>query len=88
MMIHESIHQMSSLRRRSLANTMLARKVSGQEASGSYTLRQRLGNRGVQRLMSEIIGHSRAVYRLVPLRSRRSFQSANLAMCTNWKPTA
>src|SRR5262249_18046500 len=48
-----------NLRRRSLANTMVARKVSGQEASRSYTLRQRFGNRGVQRLMSEIIGHSK-----------------------------
>jgi hypothetical protein len=38
---------------------MIARKVSGQEASGSYTLRQRFGDRGVQRLMGEIAAPSK-----------------------------
>jgi len=50
--------QVLEIRRRALPSSIIARKLSGQESSGAYTLRQRLGNRGVQRLMSEIANHS------------------------------
>ena len=45
--------------RRPVTPSMIARKLSRPEGSGITTLRQRLGNQGVQRLMSEIVGHSK-----------------------------
>ena len=58
MLIHESKHRATESQRRALPPSTVARKSSGPEPSGAYTLRQRLGNQGTQRLMSEIIGQS------------------------------
>ena len=57
-MIHESKYRATESRRRVMAPSIVARKSSGPEYSGTNTLRSRLGNQGVQRLMSEIVGHS------------------------------
>jgi hypothetical protein len=59
MMIHEFRNRATDSQRRTLAPSIIARKSSGPECSTTNALRQRLGNRGVQRLMSEIIGHSK-----------------------------
>src|SRR5262249_326955 len=60
MSIHESKYRATESRRRVSAPSIVARKSSGPEPSGAYALRQRLGNQGVQRLMSEIVGHSKS----------------------------
>ena len=65
-MIHESKHKATEGQRRALPPSIVARRSSGPEYSGTNTLRQRLGHQGVQRLMSEIISHSRSSE---PLRS-------------------
>lgn len=59
MMIHESRRRATDSQRRAVPPSIVARNSSGPERSGTNTLRQRLGNQGVQRLMSEIVGHSR-----------------------------
>jgi hypothetical protein len=59
MRIHDSRHRAIDSQRRALPPSIVARK-SSDTCSGTNALRQRLGNRGVQRLMSEIIGHSKA----------------------------
>jgi hypothetical protein len=59
MMIHESKHWATESQRRALPSSIVARKSSGPQCSGTNTLKQRLGNRGVQRLMTEIVGHSK-----------------------------
>jgi outer membrane protein OmpA-like peptidoglycan-associated protein len=52
-MIHEFKlpHQINALRRRSGASLAVLRKASGPESSSAYTLRQRVGNQGIQRLI-------------------------------------
>jgi len=59
MMIRESRHRATDSQRRALPPSIVARKSSGPECSETNILRQRLGNQGVQRLMSEIISHSK-----------------------------
>jgi hypothetical protein len=59
MMIHESRRLVTDSRRRGLPPSFVARKSNGSENSGTNTLRQRLGNQGVQQLMREIVGHSK-----------------------------
>ena len=59
MKIHESTHKATESRSRVLDPSLLARKSSRPEYSGTNTLRQRLGNQGVQRLMSETVGQTK-----------------------------
>src|SRR5258705_10378280 len=59
MIIHEPKRRATDSQRRALPPSIVARKFSDPQCSGTNTLKQRLGNRGVQRLMSEIIGHSK-----------------------------
>jgi len=58
MMIRESKHRATESQRHVLAPSIVARKSSESERSGAGRLRQRLGNEGVRRLLSEIVGHS------------------------------
>jgi hypothetical protein len=58
--VHTMIHKSTAVRtsagidRRPLPPSMIARKASGAEASGARALGKRLGNQGVQRLISDI----------------------------------
>jgi hypothetical protein len=49
-----------------LGPSMTARKATGPESSAANALRQRVGNQGIQRLMSEMSGNSKGT---APLRS-------------------
>ena len=66
MMTHESKHSATDSQRRAVAPSIVSRKSNGSECSGTSTLRQRIGNQGVQRLMSDIVSHSKGS---APLRS-------------------
>ena len=59
MLTHDSRRHATDIQHRALHPSIVARKSSGQEPSGSYTLRQRLGNRGFQQFMSEMVGNSK-----------------------------
>ena len=50
----------AGINQRPVSLAMIARKFNGPEPSSANALRQRVGNQGVQRLMSEIIGHSKS----------------------------
>jgi hypothetical protein len=53
MLIHESKHRATDSQRCALPLSIVSRKSSGPECSGTNALRQRLGNHGVQRMTSE-----------------------------------
>jgi hypothetical protein len=56
MTTHEPRHKTTEIERRPLPPSVVARKSGAAESSGADTLRQRLGNRGVQRLIGAIDG--------------------------------
>jgi hypothetical protein len=57
-MAHESTHEGTVGQRRALPASVVVRKP-GAEPSGAYALRRRVGNQGVQRLVSEAVDHSK-----------------------------
>jgi len=63
MAIHESKDKATDSPRRAVTPSVVARKSSGPEVSGTNAFRQRLGNQGVQRLMSGIVDPEVRVHR-------------------------
>lgn len=60
-MIHEHKHRANDNHRRGLPSSIVARKFAGPEPSTANTLKQRVGNQAIQRLMGEATGHSNGV---------------------------
>ncbi len=67
-MLHEATikRQSSGIDRRPAPPSMTARKATGQESSSANSLRQRIGNQAIQRLMGEVPGD---LHRTAPLRA-------------------
>jgi len=67
-LLHEATikRQSSGIDRRPAPPSMTARKATGQESSSANSLRQRIGNQAIQRLMGEVPGD---LHRTAPLRA-------------------